>query len=295
MKPKGEKHGRNNKILLVEERDSSADSPFSRVDGTGIQGARRYAGRKASFPSYSRLRMQAQNRNKSREQHLLREVRASQKHADSANKKELSNLEKKKSEKKTDEEPKQIKLEGLKVGSFKVRIVGKTPLICHRFSEKNIDKMKAKQEQNASVVKQREQRKPEEEYRASLYALKDGRFGFPASAFKGAICSASRQTGKAFSKAFLKGAFHVIGDIVPINGTPHMRQDIIKLPNGAADLRYRGQFDKWEIPIEIVFNKNTISAEQIVMLLHLAGFASGIGDWRPEKGGSFGMFEVKGA
>jgi hypothetical protein len=42
----------------------------------------------------------------------------------------------------------------------------------------------------------------------------------------------------------------------------------------------------------IQFNANVISAEQIVNLLTLAGFGVGVGEWRPERNGSFGRFHV---
>ncbi len=39
-------------------------------------------------------------------------------------------------------------------------------------------------------------------------------------------------------------------------------------------------------------NSGAISAEQIANLLNTAGFGVGIGEWRPEKNGSYGRFHV---
>jgi hypothetical protein len=38
-----------------------------------------------------------------------------------------------------------------------------------------------------------------------------------------------------------------------------------------------------------------IQLPQIINLMNLAGFAVGIGEWRVERNGSFGMYEVRSA
>lgn len=92
------------------------------------------------------------------------------------------------------------------------------------------------------------------------------------------------------------GAFHVIGDLVEIKGSrPAMRTDFVRVgrfSQRTADIRYRAEFKEWRVDLRILYNMRVISKEQIAHLLNLAGFSVGIGDWRPEKGGQFGMFEV---
>ena len=62
----------------------------------------------------------------------------------------------------------------------------------------------------------------------------------------------------------------------------------------SADLRYRPQFDEWEIPLKIRFNKNgKYSIEQLLATVNMGGFAVGIGEWRPDKDGQYGMYELK--
>ena len=43
---------------------------------------------------------------------------------------------------------------------------------------------------------------------------------------------------------------------------------------------------------QMKINEDVISSEQAYNLLLIAGFASGIGEWRPERNGDFGTFEV---
>jgi hypothetical protein len=38
-----------------------------------------------------------------------------------------------------------------------------------------------------------------------------------------------------------------------------------------------------------------LTEAKVLNLVQLAGFSIGIGDWRPEKGGTFGTFTLKGA
>jgi len=66
------------------------------------------------------------------------------------------------------------------------------------------------------------------------------------------------------------------------------------LGNGAADIRYRPEFDPWSVDLEIKYNAAVLSAEQIVNLVNLAGFSVGVGDWRPEKSGTHGTFHIEG-
>jgi hypothetical protein len=62
---------------------------------------------------------------------------------------------------------------------------------------------------------------------------------------------------------------------------------------GAADLRYRPQFDQWSVDINIEYDADLLQQGDIVNLIDRAGFGVGVGEWRPEKGGEFGRFAVK--
>jgi len=189
------------------------------------------------------------------------------------------------------EEP--IQLPPLKRKIIKIPIIGDSPLICHRFSDRSKRKMLDRQMKKATSG--REVRNPEQEYEESLYVLPDGSYGFPASGFKSASVSACRQTdGMPMTKA--KGAFHVLGEYVKIKGKPRMREDMVRLESGVADLRYRAEFPQWSTEVTVAFNESVISAEQLINLFELAGFAVGVGDWRPgapkSATGSYGTFHV---
>lgn len=61
---------------------------------------------------------------------------------------------------------------------------------------------------------------------------------------------------------------------------------------GTADLRYRPEFSEWHAKLLVRYNANVLSESQILNLLNVAGFAVGVGEWRPEKDGQYGMFHV---
>jgi len=167
-------------------------------------------------------------------------------------------------------------------------IAGTSPLICHQWSEKAKKQMLDKQTKQAKNG--RETKDPDQDYEDSLYLHPEGGYGFPAVVFKAAAVRAG--TYADMKMTFLRGAFHVIGELARIEGTPEPREDMVRVNNGAPDIRYRGMFPTWHTTLTIRYNARAISAEQILNLFQVAGFSVGVGEWRPERNGSFGTFEV---
>jgi hypothetical protein len=175
-----------------------------------------------------------------------------------------------------------------KVETVNVEVIGTSPLICRNWSQTQKDLMLAKQTKRA--CKAREAKKPERDYEESLYRHPQGGYGFPAVAFKAAAVRAG--TYAEMKMTFLRGAFHVSGEMVKLNGEPSMREDMVRLNGKVADIRYRGQFAEWSAVVPIQVNLSVLSIEQLANLLVIAGFAVGVGEWRPEKNGQYGRFDV---
>lgn len=178
---------------------------------------------------------------------------------------------------------------------LKLKIVGEAPLILNKWSEKNIKAIEEKQGRTAkSMVKSI--RVPEEEVREATHFIQSGphkgKPGIPALAFKNSAVAACTSLGRDFPKTKARQAFHVIGDILPIEGEMVPRKDTIKYPNGSGGLAYRPSWNQWSVNLDIRYNSNVISPEQIASLFSLAGFAVGVGCWRPEKNGDKGLFKV---
>lgn len=183
-----------------------------------------------------------------------------------------------------------VELPPLNVQILDVTLIGDTPLITHRWSEKAKKSMLDKQMKKAKQAK--EAKDPDQDFRESLYVLEDGSFGFPAIGFKAAAVTACTSIG-GITKVAARQAFHVEGEYVKILGSePTMREDMVRIAMGTADLRYRGQFDPWWTVLRMKYNANVFSAEQLLNMLNTAGFAVGVGEWRPEKDGPYGRFHV---
>jgi len=195
-----------------------------------------------------------------------------------------------------------IELPPLAIKTIEIPIVGDSPLIVHAFSKKAREQMLAKQTKKASAG--REAKDPWRDFVESMYWLdgmpdqpseedvQKGRFGFPAVAFKAAAVTACTSIG-SITKVAARQAFHVEGEFVEIKGPPpSMREDIARVGMGTADLRYRGEFDPWSAILTVKYNANVMSAAQVVNLFQTAGFAVGVGEWRPERDGVYGRFHV---
>lgn len=198
-----------------------------------------------------------------------------------------------------------IELPPLALETVEIPLIGTTPLIVNAWSEKALRAMADKQQKKAT--KGREAKVPFDDFVGSLYWLSDkpekpteddvdaARFGFPGVAFKSAAVTACTSTGSV-TKVAARQAFHVIDEMAEIiSQAPAMREDVTRVGMGVADLRYRGQFDKWGAKVKVQINTAVISAEQVVALFNLAGFAVGVGEWRPERDGLFGRFRVASA
>lgn len=199
-----------------------------------------------------------------------------------------------------------IELPKLDIGLMEVTIIGDTPLIVHAWSEKSKREMLDKQLKKAKGAKAAKD--PVADFEASLYRLEDGGYGFPSVGFKNAAVTAGTSVA-GLTKIAARQAFHIVGEDVDIEGIfegtkartnlvridggePQMREDMVRVGQGTADIRYRGEFVDWRATILVRYNSNVLSESQILNLLNTAGFAVGIGEWRPEKNGQSGMFHV---
>lgn len=194
-----------------------------------------------------------------------------------------------------------VSIPRIDIKTMAIRLVGDTPLICHRWSDK------AKREMLQKQMKQAKQAKiakdPRVDYLDSLYWMstrpdrpsdadvRKTTFGFPVVAFKSAAVDACSHVA-GMTKVLARGMFHIDGELVAIIGIPGMREDMVRVAMGTADIRYRAEFKAWSVILPIRFNAAACSVEQILNLFETAGFAIGVGEWRPQREGSYGMFHV---
>ena len=120
------------------------------------------------------------------------------------------------------------------------------------------------------------------------------------TAFKQGACVSSSRNELGIQGTKIKSAFMIDGigpnQLGEIKGSiPVMRQDMVRVGgiSKTADIRFRGMFTDWHMDLNVRYNLNgAISFEQIINLINLAGFTCGIGEWRPEKNGTYGTYRV---
>ena len=57
-------------------------------------------------------------------------------------------------------------------------------------------------------------------------------------------------------------------------------------------LRTRAKFDEWSCVVAVDCDDELVDKEQLEAWLDIAGRRIGLGDWRPEKSGTYGRFEA---
>ena len=181
------------------------------------------------------------------------------------------------------------------IRSMEVTIVGTAPLIFHKWSEKAMKMMLNKQMKTADAGK-REAKDPQKDYEESFYYNKEKKIAFPALSIKQAMVDSARNI-EGLTMTLLRGAIFVMGDedgLIPVVfKEKRMRQDMVRVGMGTADIRFRGEVRDWSMTFLLKWNNAIFSAVQVLNLLQTAGFASGLGEWRPSRNGDFGTFEVK--
>lgn len=60
----------------------------------------------------------------------------------------------------------------------------------------------------------------------------------------------------------------------------------------ARVLRTRAKFDEWKVTFRLDTDVESVDQEQLARWLDIAGRRIGLGDWRPEKSGTYGRFET---
>jgi hypothetical protein len=189
----------------------------------------------------------------------------------------------------------QIHITKIDTETILVPIIGTSPLIVNKFSEKAQRQMLDAQQGKKSPKVARD---PETEYRAALYHTKDG-YGFPVTAFKAATVGAARfyvRMTDLRQFLFMKGEISEKDPqaLVEIAGEPEMRQDTVRLagPSRSADLRFRPMFREWSTTLHVIYVRSSLSRDSVLSLIDAGGMGIGVGEWRPEKRGEFGTYKV---
>ena len=205
-----------------------------------------------------------------------------------------------------------IEIPAITIGRATIRVEGTTDLIVHKFAEKARREMLDKQQLKAT--KKKEAKNPAADYRGAMYIL-DGdpeddqsdedvwepigsakcsaKHGFPAAALRLAMIRGVKACGGVMTDARTAFNIEAVDNLVPIEFEGvRCVEDVVRLNGKSADLRHRPYYSGWSATLPVMFNASLMSIDQIVNVLRLAGMSVGVGEWRPEKNGSFGTFVI---
>lgn len=218
-----------------------------------------------------------------------------------------------------------INIRPISIETVDITIVGTTPLIVHAWAHKAKQEMLDKQ-RGKKVTAKHSIKIPVNDFMGSLYWLTEqpqsgtsdedaeekwfdavesgARFGFPCNGIKASIISGAYRAGLDVKQTELRGTFFLEGatdastiDLAEIVGsTPTIREDMVKVGgmSKTADIRYRAEFTDWEIPLRFKYiTDGKYTLEQLLNMVNYGGFVCGIGEWRPERDGQFGMYQLK--
>lgn len=137
-------------------------------------------------------------------------------------------------------------------------------------------------------------REPEREFEEHCHRLGDGKYGFPASGVLRSLAAAGQRFLKE-KRTELYGVLSIEANLLEIHSQPPMmRSDFVRLQGRIGSMAYRPEFQDWSMRVPVRYVASKISPPEILNLFQWAGFAVGIGSWRRENNGTFGMFEVEG-
>jgi hypothetical protein len=142
---------------------------------------------------------------------------------------------------------------------------------------------------------------PEEEAASGAYKLNGG-LGFTAASFRKAVITAAK--GRKIGRLGLPGIItasvfetvEVLELYSPDTGEQLTEYEIdirgARPPGQGMVRRARPRLDAWQADVDFEYDEELVSPQLIRELLSQAGMRVGVGNFRPEKSGRFGRFEV---
>ncbi len=166
--------------------------------------------------------------------------------------------------------------------------------LMNHFSNKAIVQMLEKM---VGISKPKEQKDLEQAFHDSQYRNVDGALVVPCRILKAAIVEGAIATGGSVSKAELKRDLRVVGFTAPIvlpkGQEVTMDVRLVRNMTGVPDVRARALIPQGSTVDFVVQFPTTLSPDKVIAALEGAGQSIGIFDFRPQKGGDQGTFEIE--
>lgn len=207
-----------------------------------------------------------------------------------------------------EEEPKEqgVVIRAINLQTVGVKIVGRSPYVMNRFSEKAKQRMMKVQKEGA-VARSKKVREPKDfkaEMEGATHRADEGWCGIPAPAFRNAMISACRTVGYKMTHAKLAIGIEEDGfdandgmPLVKIHGVPKMCTLPCRNADGSCDIHPRPMWKPgWTAKVRVSYDADMFTATDVLNLLVRAGLQVGIGagrnDSRQSAGLGWGSFKV---
>lgn len=174
--------------------------------------------------------------------------------------------------------------------TYNVTINGITPLLMNRPSALIGDISKEKTQKDET---------PEDKAKEKLYINDNGKLYQPATHIRGALVESGKNQ-KVVGKG--KSTYSkIVGYAVEIEPYEilHKKQKwavhsvlAVNPTTRGRNLLHRPILKEWELDFNVNFDEEQIPATILKEIFDRAGKISGLGDWRPNKKGTFGKFQV---
>jgi hypothetical protein len=195
-----------------------------------------------------------------------------------------------------------VEIQEIVMKEVTVNIIGTSPLILHRFSDKaRRELLLGGRKKNVAELQTTLKHDPLAEYRECLYRnrKRDGLtlFHVPKGMVSRTLADVAVDIPGA-TKAAMDRLTSISTPTLFLFGVPKLfttmarNSDMAKTP----DVRTRPILEHWAVPsITIKYVSGMLTDRKVINLLSAAGSLVGIGDWRPQrKGGEYGAFRVCG-
>lgn len=127
------------------------------------------------------------------------------------------------------------------------------------------------------------------------YKKSNGELYIPAEAIKGSLINASsfKKIGKYAAKSIIAGSVHISPSEIGLGVKKYEVDARTVVIQKSRVVKGRPRIDKWKAKFTINYNEDMLGDAKIIKtILSEAGIRIGVLDFRPQKNGSFGMFEI---
>jgi hypothetical protein len=183
-------------------------------------------------------------------------------------------------------------------------VVGTPPGILLNPFDANAEAQLLASMQKSRAKLTRPDKDPEAEFIAKRKSLavpgKKNCYWLDVLAFKGSMTRGAKTVEKLAMTDFRAGVMVQMDSVIGTKAVAHIHGAAIRhsthvvVSGGRPDYRTRVLLPEWKCTIKFTVNETLLSVEQALTCLVNAGVGVGVADWRPEKRGVHGCFNVEG-